>query len=153
MNIPFYQNCAGSRSRDGEHEILDLDDTNVALATDLCDGSRVELVLEIRSTGHDLRPCLTDDARTNGNVQGILDEVDAVREVPKASIVCQQPVKKQAIQMVVIINTFLKEVTYTMLEVFAAPDKIEFRTAVSSVLPSPFAPSAFTSMIWSTGTS
>ena len=81
MDIPLYQNRASSRSRDGKHVVLDLDDTNVALATDLCDGSRVELILEIRSTGHDLRPCLADDARANRDVEGVFDEVDAVREV------------------------------------------------------------------------
>jgi hypothetical protein len=86
VNIPLHNDSSSGRSRNGEHEVLDFDNTDIPFAANLYGGSRVELILEIRSTCHDLGPSLTDYSRADRDVQGIFDEVDAVREVSGVDI-------------------------------------------------------------------
>jgi hypothetical protein len=68
LDIPLHNDSSSGWSRNGEHEVLDFDDTDISFAANLYGGSRVELILEIRSTCHDLGPSLTDDSRADRDV-------------------------------------------------------------------------------------
>ena len=80
-HVDLQDDGAGRDIRDGEADVLDLRDADVAGVADLHDGLWVVGVTEVGADARDDGPGFADDAGAWGDEEGGFDDVDAVGEV------------------------------------------------------------------------
>lgn len=80
MNVPFHQHCTCSRASHRNPHIRDLDDPRIPRLAHPYHRARLEGVVEVVTSGNNLRPDLANYPRPKRNLDGVCYFVHPVRE-------------------------------------------------------------------------